>query len=148
MHVEELGRHIYVCSLPECPDVLKRDPNFWNIISIYEPETPRATLRGAKKIHYVCFHDVENVEKVPNCRPPRQSDLASIFQFVDSLPYVPMLIHCRAGLSRSPAVALSLVVRALVASVARENLVDRAVEALLSFRPPISTKRVGSQTWA
>lgn len=49
------------------------------------------------------------------------------------------MVHCLAGLSRSPAVALTLIVRGLLAHGAvldaQSALVDRAVELLLQIRP-------------
>lgn len=134
MYIEELKRHLYVCSLPEYLELVKRDVDFWNVISIHEPELPRAPFRAVKKIHYAAFHDVENIDETESCRPARAADLAAMFRFVDSLPGAPILIHCRAGLSRSTAVALSLIVRALVAR-GETNYAARAAEILLSVRP-------------
>ena len=44
---------------------------------------------------------------------------------------VPLLVHCRAGVSRSAAVALALIVRALHPS---KDIVEEAVQQLLVIR--------------
>lgn len=135
MYIEQLGRHLYVCSLSETADLLKRDRGFWNIVSIHEPEIPRACFREAKKIHYGCFHDVEDIAQAPGCRSPQPDHLEAILRFVDSIPGEPIMIHCRAGLSRSPAVALTLIVRAMVKATAPDQLVNEAADVLLAIRP-------------
>jgi predicted protein tyrosine phosphatase len=134
MYIAELKRHLYVCSLPEYLELVKRDKDFWNVVSIHEPELPRAPFRGVKKIHYAAFHDIENADQLEICRPARAEDLAEIFRFVDSLPGAPIIVHCRAGLSRSTAVALSLIVRGFVTE-GRTDYAARAAEILLSLRP-------------
>ncbi len=114
MFIEELGRHLAVSSIPELERSLKRDAGFWNVISIREPVVPRPVfLHYAKRVHEEIFEDRENIDPDLACTPPRREHLASIFRFVDAHPGEPILVHCLAGLSRSPAVALALIVRAL-----------------------------------
>ena len=115
MLIEELGRHLSVCSIPELERSLKMDPKFWNVVSIREPSVPRpASLRHAKRVHEVIFEDRENIDPDGLGAPARVEHLTGIFQFVDAYPGEPILVHCLAGLSRSPAVALALIVRGLV----------------------------------
>jgi predicted protein tyrosine phosphatase len=141
MFIEELGRHLAISSIPELERSLKRDAGFWNVISIREPAVPRpAFLRYAKRVHEVIFEDRESVDPDLRGAPPRREHLASIFRFVDAHPGEPILVHCLAGLSRSPAVALALIVRALWAHCsdlgAPPKLVEQAVDLLLQIRPP------------
>lgn len=140
MYIEELGRHLAVSSIPELERALKRDAGFWNVISIREPAVPRpAFVRFAKRVHEEIFEDRENIDPDLACAPPRREHLASIFRFVDAHPREPILVHCLAGLSRSPAVALALIVRALWAHGsdlgALPKLVEQAVNLLLQIRP-------------
>ena len=140
MFIEELGRHLAVSSIPELERSLKMDAGFWNVISIREPAVPRPlALRYAKSVHEAIFEDREDVDPDVPCIPPRREHLAGMFRFVDAHPGEPILVHCLAGLSRSPAVALALIVRAQTACHSPMNaqpmLAERAVALLLQIRP-------------
>ncbi|MBE0541761.1 MAG: dual specificity protein phosphatase family protein [Verrucomicrobia bacterium] len=119
---------------------MKMDAGFWNVVSIREPSVPRpVSLRHAKLVHEVIFEDREVVDPSDPGSPPRREHLADIFRFVDAHPGEPVLIHCLAGLSRSPAVALALIVRGLLTHRSQLDvqpaLVEKAVTLLLKIRP-------------
>ena len=138
MFIEELNRHLAVSSIPELPRMLELDKKFWNIVSIREPGVPRPDcLRNAKRTIEVFFDDREDVPEVP-ARPPRKEHAIAMFKFVDDHPGEPVLVHCLAGLSRSPAFALGMIVRGLVQSGWSSDdamaLVDRAAELLITIR--------------
>lgn len=140
MFIQELGRHLAVSSIPELERSLKMDAGFWNVVSIREPAVPRpACLRYAKRVHEAVFEDREEVDPGVPCAPPRREHLTNIFRFVDEYPGEPILVHCLAGLSRSPAVALALIIRGLLAGRAGLGVqpipVQRAVNLLLQIRP-------------
>ncbi len=140
MFIKELGRHLAVSSIPELERSLKMDAGFWNVISIREPAVPRPlALRYAKSVHEAIFEDREDVDPDIPCIPPRREHLAGIFRFVDAHPGQPVLVHCLAGLSRSPAVALALIVRGLLQKGTREGevrcMAAKAVNLLLEIRP-------------
>ena len=139
MFIEEIGRHLAVSSISELDQSLKLDKGFWNIISIREPlvSEPRF-LAFARRYHVVICEDSEQ-DNLNSCsRPPRREDVIGIFEFVDACPAEPILVHCLAGLSRSPAVALALLVRGMVQggwSVTKTSpLVERSAELLLRVR--------------
>jgi predicted protein tyrosine phosphatase len=136
MVLPQLKRHLYVCGLKEVPQVLRRDPKFWNVVSIREPSLPKASFIQAKKILHIAFYDVENIAAADASalRPPQADDLVQIFQFVDSVPNEPIMVHCRAGISRSTAVTLALIVRGFVQQGQRD-CVEPAIEQLLTLRP-------------
>jgi predicted protein tyrosine phosphatase len=139
MFIEEIGRHLAVSSISELDQSLKLDKGFWNLISIREPlvSEPRF-LSFAKRYHIVICEDREEANPNFPSRPPRKEDVMGIFQFVDACPGEPILVHCLAGLSRSPAVALALIVRGMIQNgwdVSKTApLVERAVELLLRVR--------------
>ncbi len=140
MFVEELGRHLSVSSIPELAKSLRMDKGFWNVVSIREPQVLRPDfLRYAKRYHEVICEDREVVDSDGPSRPPRVEDVIGIFEFVDVCPGEPLLVHCLAGLSRSPAVALGFIIRAMVErgwdATKTEPLVVHAVELLLEIRP-------------
>ncbi|HOX63870.1 MAG: hypothetical protein KA117_00005 [Verrucomicrobia bacterium] len=138
MFIEELDRHLAVSSIPELPRLLEFDKNFWNVVSIREPRVPKPDcLRNAKRYLEVFFEDREDQPDFPS-RPPRSEDVAGMFEFVDAHPREPVLVHCIAGLSRSPAFALGLIVRGMVQSGAEgqasQSLVESASNLLLQIR--------------
>jgi predicted protein tyrosine phosphatase len=140
MVIEEIGRHLAVSSISELGKSLKLDKGFWNVISIREPQVPRPDfLRHAKRYHEVICEDREEVDPAVPSRPPRVEDVVGIMRFVDAHPDEPLLVHCLAGLSRSTAVALALIVRGMVQKgwdmTKIEPLVERAVDLLIQIRP-------------
>jgi len=139
MFTEEIGRHLAVSSIPELERSLKLDKGFWSVISIREPQVPKPSfLSLAKRFHVVICEDREEVDPNVPSRPPRVEDVRGIFQFVDAHPGEPILVHCLAGLSRSPGVALALIVRGMLergwGATRPQPLVDHAVELLLQIR--------------
>lgn len=139
MFIPELKRHVSVSSIPELEHSLHQDSGFWNVVSIREPWLPRPRfLQHGKRVHEALFEDREANEIEANCRPAREEDIAGIFKFIDEHPGEPVLVHCLAGVSRSPAIALALIVRGLVVGKgrkwARGKVVDVAVGRLLQIR--------------
>lgn len=136
MLIPELQRHIAVCGLDEVQPLLRRDVKFWNVVSILEPSTLTPPLQGARKVHRAMFHDVEDIvfNDDPDLRPPEREDIEAIFDFVYGLPREPVLFHCRAGISRSAAAALLMIVRGHFA-LGNERCMERSIEQLLALRP-------------
>jgi predicted protein tyrosine phosphatase len=139
MFIEEIGRHLAVSSIPELEMSLKLDKGFWSVISIREPQVPKpGFLSLAKRFHVVLCEDREEVDPNIPSRPPRVEDVQGILQFVDAYPKEPIMVHCLAGLSRSPAVALALIVRGMLQqgwdATHPQPLVEHAVEVLLQIR--------------
>lgn len=91
-------------------------------------------------VHYVAGHDGQaglHAARV-TFRPPRNEDVAGMFEFVDAHSGEPVLVHCLAGLSRSPAFALGIIVRGMVPTgctdESQQSLVERASSLLLQVR--------------
>lgn len=133
MFIPEIQRHLAVCGVKEVEQFTKRDKKFWNVISILEPSMTRQSWRDAKEVHHACFHDAEQSEQGDGIKLPKLEDIMEIFRFIDERPGQPMLIHCRAGQSRSAAVALALIVRGLVQSGVTD-VAGPAVDYLLEIR--------------
>lgn len=133
MLIPLINRHLAICGVGDVQPILRRDPAFWNLISIYDPTEPAPHFTGAKRIHRSAFFDVEDTLWAADvgCAAPRIEDIESIFRIIDGLPGEPLLIHCRAGVSRSTAVALALIIRGDV----NQACVDEAVTQLLALRP-------------
>lgn len=139
MLIESCQRHLGVCSYKDLQRFAKSDPGFWNVISLLEPSFPKLAIRGFRKIHHARFHDVvglDDVEENEGLGIPRAEHLKEIFRFADSVPGEPLLVHCRAGISRSTGVALCLIVRAMhQRGDSLEQIGEEASEILLQIRP-------------
>jgi len=139
MLIESCQRHLGVCSFSDLPRFAKSDPGFWNVISLLEPSFRKLDIRGFREIHHARFHDVvatDGVEEDGGLGIPRAKHLKEIFRFADSVPGEPLLVHCRAGISRSTGVALCLIVRAMhQRGDSVEQIGEEAPEILLQIRP-------------
>jgi predicted protein tyrosine phosphatase len=139
MLIESIQRHFTVCAQLDLPKISRRDPDFWNVISIREPSRPRIPREGFKKILTVICYDADSQDPVHfegMLGIPRREYLDAVFRFVDSIAGEPILVHCSAGISRSTAVALSLIARKMHADgFGLEEIRKEAPEILLAIRP-------------
>lgn len=149
MLIDFMSRHLAIASREGAEKMTQMDPGFWHVISVREPESPRAILRKAKSVLHVGFDDVESNEtKQLGFRPMKDDDWAQIFAFVDRTAPGGLLVHCKMGISRSSAVATVILMRALRGE---EDVPKRVVDALLSIRPLACPNqlvlRLGLETW-
>ncbi len=139
MYLDCLQSHLSVCAQPDLPVRAKQDPDFWNVVSIREPERPDIDRRGYQKVCPVFFHDVVGLEGLGKNHGfilPRPEHLQQIFRFADSVAGEPLLVHCWAGVSRSTAVALALIVRALHwEGCEADEITSHAPDLLIGIRP-------------
>ncbi len=139
MFIASLQRHLNVCAQVELPAFAKRDPGFWSVVSIREPSRPVPNPAGFGGFHTTLCLDVvgtDGLEANELVHAPRSEHLEEIFRFADSAPGHPLLVHCWAGVSRSTAVALALIVRAMHANgCSDDEMVGDACEILLAIRP-------------
>lgn len=139
MFIKPLERHLHVCAQVDLPSYSKRDPRFWNVISIREPYRPIPNAAGFRKFHTMLCLDVvgtDGMDESELVHAPRAEHLESVFHFADSVPGEPVLVHCWAGVSRSTAVALALIVRAMhLDGYSEDEIVKEACEVLLEIRP-------------
>jgi predicted protein tyrosine phosphatase len=139
MFVEPFQRHLHVCAQVDLPGYSKRDFGFWNVVSIREPSRPTPNPAGFRQIHTMLCLDVvgtDGLEENELIHAPRPEHLEAVFQFADNIPDEPLLVHCWAGVSRSTAVALALIVRAMhFDGYSEDEIVDEACATLLEIRP-------------
>lgn len=142
MFIEPLQRHLHVCAQIELPRYSKRDPGFWNVVSIREPHRPVPNAAGFRKIHTMLCLDIvgtDGMDESELIHAPRTEHLDDVFRFTDSVLGEPLLVHCWAGVSRSTGVALSLIVRAMhLDGYSEDEIVKEACEILLEIRPQAS----------
>jgi predicted protein tyrosine phosphatase len=142
MYIEALERQLSICSFEEAARLTAFDKDYWHVILICGPQDGKAVLPRAKSIYYACFDDVEEAAS-EHYRAPRETDIAGIFAFIaqlDSREFgSPLMIHCRQGISRSTAIALSLIYRSLPAATDR---LTRAIDLLLKLRPQAKPNRL------
>jgi len=132
MLIEAIGQHLCVASKEDAVRLSQIERGFWNVISIHGAMEGRAVLSHARHVHYACFDDTEDEHPGNPNRAATHEDLARVFDFAASIGDGPLLVHCRAGFSRSPAVALAWICRRLSA---RHGFATDAVKILLGLQP-------------
>jgi predicted protein tyrosine phosphatase len=132
MYIEFFERHLAIASREEAIRMTKTDKRFWNVISICSPTTPPADLREAKRVHPLRFEDTEDSRDLDAVCVPKVETIAAAIQFARETAPGGLLVHCQMGWSRSPAVALVILVQKLWPA---PDALDRACEALLALRP-------------
>jgi len=139
MFIASLQRHLNVCAQVDLPAFAKRDPGFWNVVSIREPSRPNPNPVGFRKFHTTLCLDIvgtDGLEENELAHVPRTEHLEKIFHFADETKAEPLLVHCWAGVSRSTAVALSLIVRAMhFDGYSEDEVMNEACNTLLAIRP-------------
>ena len=139
MFIEPLQRHLSVCARADLPGIARLDAGFWNVVSMRGPSQQRIECLGFRKVHDVVCYDVGGVDPSDPDNTlgiPRAEHLKDIFRFADCPAGEPILVHCQAGKSRSTAVALALIVRAMhLDGYSVEEISKEAPEMLLSIRP-------------
>ena len=115
---------LQICGISEIPNMLKR---FFptHIISLLDADQKtKIDLRKYAK-HYVEFFD--DIESGPTAPQPKQ--IGKILKLTESLlPEDRLLVHCHAGLSRSTATALGVLLQ-------RTNNEKDALQYLFNVRP-------------
>lgn len=138
MFIECIQRHIAVCGFNDLAGYAKSDRNFWNVISILEPSYPKVALRGFLKVHHMRCYDVigKGGLEDDDLGIPKPEHLCEAIRFSDHLAGEPLLVHCRAGVSRSTGMALVILVRAMVLDGFSETeILKETPEILLAIRP-------------
>lgn len=138
MFIDCIQRHLAVCAQLDLPRMAKMDANFWNVVSVREPSRPQILRQGFKQIHTVIVYDADTKEAEHyegSLGIPRREHLQGIYRFADATAGEPLLIHCWAGVSRSTAIALSLIARAMHADgYSLDEIKSEAVTILLAIR--------------
>lgn len=139
MFIACIERHLAVCSLTELPAFTKRDPKFWNVISLLGPQSPSPAKVNFRDHHRAHFDDVC---AVPNANAEaggvvvNAPTMRGMLKFVDDRTGQPILVHCVMGISRSPAAALVFLLRGLIAAGAK-NPAAVGLETLITIRPQV-----------
>lgn len=136
MLIQHIGRHLCVCGQKEVQPLLDRDKNFWSVISIRYPTENKAVFRHHKRILHVFFDDADSakVAAQKGLQVPTPAIIRDMLDFANSEPSAPLLIHCRAGISRSSAFALALMLRGYPVQEILSRLDDN-MEQLIKMRP-------------
>jgi len=139
MIIPVLNRHLNVCAQIDLPMFSKSDPDFWNVISLREPSRPRPDFSRFASSHSTICYDVmgtDGMEESELTHAPSERHLREILLFAEGTGQGPLLIHCWAGVSRSTAVALVLLVQGMHREGYSEGkIVEDAAETLLGIRP-------------
>jgi predicted protein tyrosine phosphatase len=139
MFIDYIQRHIAVCGRRDLPRIAELERGFWNVVSICGTTQPAIARAGFRRVHHVVFDDVfagEGTGPDEQLTAPCSGHFRGIFRFTDEAAGEPVLVHCQAGISRSPAVALCLLVRSMrFDGFTDEEIVATAPALLLRVRP-------------
>jgi predicted protein tyrosine phosphatase len=115
------------------------DPDFWNVISLREPSRPRPDFSKFPASHSTICYDVmgtEGMEETELIHAPSSAHLKEILLFAERTERGPLLVHCWAGVSRSTAVALVLIVQGMHREgTPEERMIEEAADTILAIRP-------------
>lgn len=141
MILDCLQRHLAICSQPDVPSWAKDEPDFWNLISIREPYRAQIDKTGFRKVHGIVCHDVIGTQGISEEDQktlilPNVDHIRNVFAFADETGTEPLLIHCWAGVSRSTAMALALIIRGMHwDGYEPAEIAEEAPMILLDMRP-------------
>ena len=141
MIIDCLQRHLAICSQPDLPAWAKDEPNFWNLVSIREPYRAQINPAGFRKIHGIICHDVIGTQGISEEDQktlilPNEDHVRGVFNFAEDTGTEPLLIHCWAGVSRSTAMALALIIKGLHwDGYDPGEIAEEAPKILLEMRP-------------
>lgn len=95
------------------------------VVSVFSPAPGRRPPEFLGNSHFwLAFHDIE-VEVARHRRGPTMPHISAFLEFVRDARCGRLLIHCRAGLSRSPALAI------IAAMLEEENSPDLVCRSLM-----------------
>lgn len=119
---------IYVCRADEV-EQLVQERDIKNVLSIEHPGAQdgkgRAPRLDGVNQKILCFWDVEESEN-PQILPS-QKDVAEGLEFLDQYGAEDIIVHCKAGKSRSVAFALSW--------LAQQEGIESAIQTMKNMRP-------------
>lgn len=127
-----------VLSEDEALDLVKRQPDKWNVVSLWadfdwikSDPTTKPHFPKALDLCQQNFHDIINeCDQMILCN---QDHLKGIIKFGRKTRGQPLLVHCQAGISRSTAVAVLLILDAIKDESA--NPFEDALDIVYAVRP-------------
>jgi predicted protein tyrosine phosphatase len=141
MLIEPINLNLGVCAMADLPGIAKRDPDFWNLISIRGVGIGHIGTKGFRQVHKVVCEDIRDPkpddEEVLGY--PQKEHVEGCLKFARTVAGEPILIHCVAGVSRSTAIALILIIQAMkLDGFTEEEIVEKAPGFLVEIRPQAS----------
>lgn len=116
----------------ETEELLRNEPNKWNVVSISIPDGcvplwayAQPNMKYTKSFVSVKFHD-QNIpaEGVVLCE---QADIQKVLNYTAGINNEPLLVHCAAGVSRSAAMAILILLERI------KDLSDTAAEEVAAI---------------
>ena len=128
-----------IASVAEVVRLTPRELSEWHILSVRGRMNDEALhLPGVKSVVTVFFDDVEADFPEDRLFAARPEDIRKALDYAREVGDEPLLIHCYAGVSRSPALAWVLVYARLLE---RRNAVREAFEMVREIRPVMLPNR-------
>lgn len=141
MLIEPLQLNIGVCAMADLRGIARRDPGFWNLISIRGIGIGQIDTRGYRQVHKVTCEDIRDPKRDDETIPgyPEKAHVEGCLRFANTVAGEPILIHCVAGISRSTAIALCLIIQAMkLDGYTEQEIIEQAPQFLTDIRPQAS----------
>lgn len=126
--------NLKVCSANEAINITNEKPNYWHVISISTTEDRWPNLPNAAFVKKFSFYDIDKAYKLIDdtiIEPVSPNMVSELIDTGRSIGDNPLLVHCFAGISRSTATALVILLDKFYGS---EFDVDLAVETVYKVR--------------
>jgi len=106
MNIPEHNLQLMILSQDEAQELVARQPGHWQIISIWgKLDGSPADFGRATRILHLGFDDVTADDAEEGFVAATEADIVRALEFTRQAWPGPLLIHCHAGVSRSPALA-------------------------------------------
>ncbi|MCX8109285.1 MAG: hypothetical protein N3G20_10830 [Verrucomicrobiae bacterium] len=132
MYIAELDQEIAIHSVFEAQSLVDCQRNYWNVISIVDALAERPTFESARRVLYLRFDDVDGTSWFQEGVLATQTDVRRALRFAREIKNEPLIIHCTAGVSRSPAIAWVVICDKLRGHT---NAGQLATQIVLRLRP-------------
>lgn len=109
MYVPELDQEMAVLGVAEAESLIAEEPGRWNVISIVNDPEETPSLSGARKLLRLVFDDIDGTWDEAGGVLATEDDVLRAIAFAKKTGRQPLLIHCTAGVSRSTAIAWTVV---------------------------------------
>jgi predicted protein tyrosine phosphatase len=139
MGICSLNQEIKICGVEEVNCMSRRDLTGWNVLSIRSrANDPPFSLPWPSRTKILYFDDVERDWPGDGEFAAKLADIRDALEFSRSIRNEPLLIHCRAGISRSTAIAWLIILDKLIE---KPDAVRQSFDIVRKLRPCLSPNR-------
>lgn len=121
---------IFICSKSEVAKVTEK-VNATHVISLLDPGESRPILHHSTSLQNWLLVNFSDVHEIFNHNAPTEEDIEKVLKWAKKLPDdVILLVHCYAGVSRSTAMAMAILVQYY-----GNDKIDECIKMIHEVRP-------------